>query len=263
MNHLGDAIAKLRHDRGMTQEALAETLCVSPQTISKWENSVNLPDVQMLPLIADVFGVRIDALFGRGDQRAERTAEQVFDDAFEAVKRMIAGLSSMPGESPEAVWERYNAALREDGRARSAICQEQNMVYLREAVGMLALKRPKQGWHSLLQSESAARTVELLSSADFRRALGCVLEHGMRDFTLPFLCKRAGVTDAAALEQSLRDSGLFELKELSVDDQPLTFYSLRIHNAKLLALLAALTYCAEFDEWQGVFYTYYDMGPMH
>lgn len=52
MTSIGEAIAKLRHDRGMTQETLAELLCVSPQTISKWENSVNLPDVQMLPLVA-------------------------------------------------------------------------------------------------------------------------------------------------------------------------------------------------------------------
>lgn len=51
MASIGETIARLRHEQNMTQENLAETLCVSPQTISKWENSVNLPDVQMLPFV--------------------------------------------------------------------------------------------------------------------------------------------------------------------------------------------------------------------
>ena len=260
MTNIGETIAKFRHERNMTQEALAETLCVSPQTISKWENNVNLPDVQMLPLIADVFDVRIDALFGREEHVQESSPERVYDDAMEAVKRIIAGLGRSAWENAQSQWEHYNSMLQEDERMRSAICQEQNLVYVREAVGMLALNKPKQGWHALLQSESAVRTIELLHCADFRRALGCVLEHRMRDFTLPFLCKRAGIEDAAALEQCLRDSGLFAIKELSVDDQSLTFFSLRGPNAKLLPLLAALTYCAEFADWQGVFCMYYDMG---
>ena len=35
-------IAKLRRERGLTQEALAEVIGVSAQTISKWENSDSL-----------------------------------------------------------------------------------------------------------------------------------------------------------------------------------------------------------------------------
>lgn len=71
MTSIGETIGKLRRERSMTQENLAEMLCVSPQTISKWENSVNLPDVQMLPLMADVFGVRVDALLdGMSRRRA-------------------------------------------------------------------------------------------------------------------------------------------------------------------------------------------------
>ena len=49
----------------MTQDALAEKLGVTYQAVSKWENSLSCPDIVLLPLIADVFGVSIDSLFGR------------------------------------------------------------------------------------------------------------------------------------------------------------------------------------------------------
>ena len=262
MTDIGETIAKLRHERGMTQEALAETLCVSPQTISKWENSVNLPDVQMLPLIADVFGVRVDALFGRDEYPTAIMPEGVCDGAVEAVKRLIFGLDQSERESREAGWARYNGMMREDERMRSAILYGHDAVYVREAVGALALRRPKGGWHTLLKSDSAIRTVRLLADDDFRRALACVLEHRMRNFTLPFLCQKAGVKDAQALERCLLDSGLFEVKELMVDDQPMSFYGLVNHDEKLLALMAALTYGAEFSDWAGVFCYYYAKGDI-
>ena len=257
MQNLGEAIAKLRHERNMTQEALAEILCVSPQTISKWENSVNLPDVQMLPLIADVFGVRVDALFGREEPHRQLLPENVGDAAVEAVKRLIAELTQSEWESREDYWTRYNAMMQEDERTRSAICRGQDVVYVREAIGALALRRPKGGWHTLLRSDSAVRTVPLLANADFRRALACVLEERMCNFTMPFLCRKAGVEDARELERCLLDSGLFEVRELIVDDRPMSFYALTNHNDKLLALFATLTYCAEFADWQGIFCCYY------
>ena len=48
---------------GITQEALAEALNVTAQTVSKWERGTSMPDVQMLPEIAVYFGVTIDQLF--------------------------------------------------------------------------------------------------------------------------------------------------------------------------------------------------------
>ena len=257
MTNIGETIAKLRHERNMTQEALAETLCVSPQTISKWENSVNLPDVQMLPLIADVFSVRVDALFGRKEQRGAGNPDKAFDTAVEAVKRVLVSAAQPAHESAESWWKSYNQNLRENASVRGAIFRERGVVYVRDAVGALALKRPEGGWHALLESESAVKTIELLSSADFRRALSCVLEHRLRDFTLPFLCKRAGVDNAESLEAILRSSELFDAKELVVDDQPMTFFSLAPQDGKLLSLMAALTYCAEFADWEQIFCTYF------
>lgn len=68
---MGKTIAQLRKDGGMTQEALANRLGVSNQAVSKWESDQCCPDVQLLPRIADEFGVSLDRLFGREERAPE------------------------------------------------------------------------------------------------------------------------------------------------------------------------------------------------
>ncbi len=69
---LGKKIRQLRFKAGLTQEKLAEKLGIGPQSVSKWENSVAMPDITTLPLLAEIFGVSIDDLF-------DLTAEQRFN----------------------------------------------------------------------------------------------------------------------------------------------------------------------------------------
>ena len=57
-------LAELRKRRGITQKELAETLLVSPQTISKWENGMTCPDLEMLVRLTEYFGVTTDMLLG-------------------------------------------------------------------------------------------------------------------------------------------------------------------------------------------------------
>ncbi len=57
-------LAELRKKGNLTQQELSDILCVSYQTISKWENGVVLPDITMLPKISGYFGVSVDALLG-------------------------------------------------------------------------------------------------------------------------------------------------------------------------------------------------------
>lgn len=51
-------IAELRKARGLTQQELGDILSVSYQTVSKWENEVTLPDITILPTLADFFRCR-------------------------------------------------------------------------------------------------------------------------------------------------------------------------------------------------------------
>ena len=63
MNKIGATIKKLRSAKGITQEELAEAVNVSYQAVSKWENGGS-PDLEMLPILANYFGVTIDELMG-------------------------------------------------------------------------------------------------------------------------------------------------------------------------------------------------------
>ena len=65
MAHLGELIAELRQDRGLTQKELGDILCVSSGTISNYENGVHLPDVDKVIALANYFHVTTDYLLGR------------------------------------------------------------------------------------------------------------------------------------------------------------------------------------------------------
>ena len=73
MNSVGKTIAKLRKDHQMTQEEFAAAIGVSAQAISKWENEISMPDIMLLPVIAELFEVTIDELF-YGCQKQEKKA---------------------------------------------------------------------------------------------------------------------------------------------------------------------------------------------
>lgn len=60
---IGKQIKRLRIEKKVTQEELADYLGVSYQAVSKWENEVTMPDITLLPQIAIFFGVKIDELF--------------------------------------------------------------------------------------------------------------------------------------------------------------------------------------------------------
>lgn len=75
-NLLAGRIAQLRKEAGMTQEQLGNALGLTYQSVSKWENGLSCPDVQLLPQLADLFHVTLDDLFGREAPQPQRTAEQ-------------------------------------------------------------------------------------------------------------------------------------------------------------------------------------------
>ena len=60
---IGNKIKQLRLKSCLTQEQLASKLGISPQTVSKWETSVTMPDITLLPSLAGEFGITIDELF--------------------------------------------------------------------------------------------------------------------------------------------------------------------------------------------------------
>lgn len=63
MNLLAANLRRLRLEKKLTQEQLAERLGVSSQSVSRWETCATYPDVMLLPELAKTFGVLVDDLF--------------------------------------------------------------------------------------------------------------------------------------------------------------------------------------------------------
>ncbi|MCI9271142.1 MAG: helix-turn-helix transcriptional regulator [Dorea sp.] len=63
---LGKQIKKYRGELSLSQEALAEKIYVSRQTVSNWENDKNYPDINSLLRLSEVFQVSVDILI-KGD----------------------------------------------------------------------------------------------------------------------------------------------------------------------------------------------------
>ena len=61
---LAENIKHLRESKGLTQSELADYLCVTPQSVSRWEKGQAYPDIEKLPQIANLFEVSIDKLMG-------------------------------------------------------------------------------------------------------------------------------------------------------------------------------------------------------
>jgi len=77
---IGDNIKRLRKNKGMTQEQLAELLNISCAAVSKWESSDTYPDITIIMPLARVFDVSIDELMGYNSAKVEAEIEKMIID---------------------------------------------------------------------------------------------------------------------------------------------------------------------------------------
>ena len=104
-------IRRLRRERGLTQEALAQAVGVSPQAISKWETGQTMPDITLLLPISKVLGIGVNELLG-GDRRKE--LEERFQKAipFGEELTLLVSLDALK-EFPDDETFRYRLACDE------------------------------------------------------------------------------------------------------------------------------------------------------
>ena len=62
----GQFLSVLRKAKGMTQRELAELLNVSDKAVSRWERDESMPDILLLPVLADIFDVDLVCFDGFG-----------------------------------------------------------------------------------------------------------------------------------------------------------------------------------------------------
>ena len=94
--NFGEKIKDIRENAGLTQEQFAAKLNVTRQAISNWENNKNLPDIEMLILISDVFKISLDELIKGGSQSNNMT-KKIINDGSENKRAKYNMVSSIIG----------------------------------------------------------------------------------------------------------------------------------------------------------------------
>lgn len=101
---IGQFIAALRKANGLTQKQLADKLNVSDKAVSRWERDETAPDISLIPVIADIFGVTCDELLC-GERKINNENSSANDDVLSAKgekqrRRILAvGLSQYKNRS--------------------------------------------------------------------------------------------------------------------------------------------------------------------
>lgn len=128
---MGAFLAALRKANGMTQKDLAEKLNVSDKSVSRWECDDGAPDLSLIPVIAEIFGITCDELL-RGERKApeERTeAEDVTPKGEKQRRRLLA--VALSRYRTQAL---ISSSISVVGLIAALIC---NLVFLRGALGFL------------------------------------------------------------------------------------------------------------------------------
>ena len=85
---IGKNIKRLRLNKGITQEQLADVLHLSAQAVSKWENDQTCPDITSLPKLAKILGVTVDELLS-GKEETEPVARVLAPEERKDIKEMM------------------------------------------------------------------------------------------------------------------------------------------------------------------------------
>lgn len=80
---IGSKIKELRKKQRITQEQLAEKIGVSFQAVSKWENDIALPDITLIPVLANYFGVSTDEVLCYDSTEKENEIKNLVDKSYE------------------------------------------------------------------------------------------------------------------------------------------------------------------------------------
>ncbi|MCL2776116.1 MAG: helix-turn-helix domain-containing protein [Oscillospiraceae bacterium] len=97
--NIGETIKKLRKQKDMTQEQLAEYLNISTQAVSKWETNLTLPDITLVPMLANIFDISADVLLGiditlkkeRIEKIEKEALNYLFKSQYEEAKKILRG----------------------------------------------------------------------------------------------------------------------------------------------------------------------------
>ncbi len=237
MKQIGENIANLRRANGMTQEKLAEIIGVSAQSVSKWETGTTMPDIMLLPVLADIFGVTVDAMYGRIKTDEAKSAEKVFSDTIET---LLNGVGGFMGQNSAEEKRKYREALSEDPHLKTGImnCGEGAVFYCGE-LGAVLFKKQKE---EIFTSEGACSVLDMLGEEGFRRLVRRLFEEKYSSMTIGSVAKLLSCeTDIAKKYlKALFDWGILRESILDLGEEQVTVFELNHFARNKLFMLGVI-----------------------
>jgi transcriptional regulator with XRE-family HTH domain len=275
---MGERIRELRRNAGMTQDELGNKIGVSAQAVSNWERG-SVPDTELIPRIADCFGVSTDALFGReyenydvyslmakhivGDIEKDGNRGEAIDRAFETCGMALAGTIFLKDGAGNNFFEKW---LHPDTPFMQEFMAHPNKHSLSDNDDLTALMdRTEEMPFFLYMPEGTGRGKKLLENTDygelfsafadpdFFNAAVWVQGHQVSKnekepwearFTKKTFIEKIGIPEERADEllDMLGRFGLIRVGTLELDDAEIPIYHTR-WNPYFLMLLQVAYYC--------------------
>ena len=226
---IGKNIAELRKNSGMTQEQLADTLGVSSQTISKWENEVTMPDIMLLPVIAGCFDITVDELYGGGKPKENHQAVD-FDNIPEMLYDAIIDLTQRgwgEGKDIETKKEKMRAYLTENRQVKTATFSNKNGAVI--ATSEIGLLHRGKANADQLTGEGIGCVLEILSKPTVRQVFAYETENLSKPITASYAAKKCDISAeeaAEALELLTKVHINYPTDVMLDEDQAVRMYSL-------------------------------------
>lgn len=112
---LGERIARLRKEKGMTQEQLASALGISSPAVSKWETDSSYPDITLLCSLARALGTNVDYLLAYEERLSKEKITQYVNEMIavkreQGVEKAEEKLQKLLHQYPNSIPLKFNAA---------------------------------------------------------------------------------------------------------------------------------------------------------
>ena len=146
--NFGANLKRLRRERDMTQDELAEAFGLSTQAISRYETNSGYPDIEMLPVIAGYFGVTVDSLLGVSVRESQTRRNEYYSRFRTAngAEAQLEILNKWRAEFPDEWPAVYNTML-----AIGKLPEEKRDMNALRQIAKDALKRcTNPAWHDKL-----------------------------------------------------------------------------------------------------------------
>lgn len=189
MQTLGKKILSFRKSKHWTQEALAQELGVSPQSVSKWENDITMPDITLLPKIALLFGTTLDNLFSMDTLRSQKKDPGYIP--LYTYKNCFKEIDAHLNRDVDACVEKI--LTEEEGSTCGYLSYRAGTVFIDQNIALVDKKSDAEALE-IMDDEEVEDVLEFLADRRVRQIIKLLYENPYKGFTVESLATKFCMT---------------------------------------------------------------------